>query len=82
MSISIHVEQIKCAHKLTLQFDYPFTQLWPQLSVLGTRRKNNNDGNMMNTMIEDENSSGIWCNESEFMLKYAKGKEEEGKKAR
>ena len=37
---------------------------------------------MMNTMIEDENSSGIWCNESEFMLKYAKGKEEEGKKAR
>ena len=69
-------------HKLTLQFDFLSSQLWPQLSVLGSRRKNNNDGSMMNTMIEDENSSGIWCNESEFMLKYAKGKEEEGKKAR
>ena len=40
---------------------------------------------MMNTMIEDENSnnsSGIWCDESEFMLKYAKGKELEAKKSR
>ena len=78
----MRIEQIKCANKLTLQFDFLSSQLWPQLSVLGSRRKNNNDGSMMNTMIEDENSSGIWCNESEFMLKYAKGKEEEGKKAR
>ncbi len=48
-----------------------------QLSVLGSReanggsRKGNNDA-----------SSGIWCDEDEFMSKYVKGKGEEGSKAR
>ena len=68
----------------TLNLTTLYTKLWPQLSVLGSR-KNNNDGSMINTMIEDENSnnsSGIWCDESEFMLKYAKGKELEAKKSR
>ena len=48
-----------------------------QLSVLGSReanggsRRGNNDA-----------SSGIWCDEDEFMSKYVKGKGEEGSKAR
>ena len=50
------------------------SELWPQLSVLGGRRK---DG------IHDD-VSGIWCNEAEFMSKYVKGDkgDEVGSKAR
>jgi len=49
------------------------SELWPQLSVLGSRRQ---DG----MVVENETNSGIWCDELEFTTKYVKGKE--GEKAR
>jgi hypothetical protein len=48
-------------------------ELWPQLSVLGSREANGGicGGN-----------SGIWCDEKKFMSKYVKGEGNEGTKAR
>ncbi|KAL7535077.1 hypothetical protein ACHAXR_007092, partial [Thalassiosira sp. AJA248-18] len=46
------------------------SELWPQLSVLGSRRSSGDGTN--------GESSGIWCDEAEFMSKYVKGKGEEG----
>ena len=53
------------------------SELWPQLSVLGSRsaRGLGHGGN-------NDSSSGIWCDEEEFMSKYVKGKAEGGTKAR
>ena len=53
------------------------SELWPQLSVLGSRsaRGWGHGGN-------HDSSSGIWCDEEEFMSKYVKGKAEGGTKAR
>jgi len=42
------------------------SELWPQLSVLGSRGRGTDVGR------------GIWCDEAEFMTKYVKGKNEEG----
>lgn len=57
------------------------SELWPQLSVLGTRPQLQMDVNGMMVNVNDNNndgSSGIWCNEDEFMSKYVKGKGAEG----
>ncbi|KAL3816466.1 hypothetical protein ACHAXA_009891 [Cyclostephanos tholiformis] len=53
------------------------SELWPQLSVLRNRSASG-----WSHCGGNESSSGIWCDEEEFMSKYVKGKVEEGNKTR
>lgn len=55
-------------------------ELWPQLSVLGSRRVDGN-GNVLGSIDENDNNSGIWCNETEFMTKYVKKEDDKAKLA-
>ena len=52
------------------------SELWPQLSVLGGRRKQG-DGS-----VTSSGGSGIWCDEAEFSSKYVKPKGEGTNKTR
>lgn len=52
------------------------SELWPQLSVLGSRRRGI-DGNMTSG-----GGSGIWCDEAEFMSKYVKPKGEDSNRTK
>eukprot|EP00579_Thalassiosira_antarctica_P012345 CAMPEP_0201910104 /NCGR_PEP_ID=MMETSP0903-20130614/1601_1 /ASSEMBLY_ACC=CAM_ASM_000552 /TAXON_ID=420261 /ORGANISM="Thalassiosira antarctica, Strain CCMP982" /LENGTH=1445 /DNA_ID=CAMNT_0048444699 /DNA_START=84 /DNA_END=4421 /DNA_ORIENTATION=- len=47
------------------------SELWPQLSVLGNRRRQ-----------QKMSPGGIWCDEAEFMSKYVKPKGEENNKTK
>ena len=51
-------------------------ELWPQLSVLGSRR--GEDGaDAPGSPSGDGGGDGVWCDEDEFYEKYGKGKREE-----
>lgn len=47
------------------------SELWPQLSVLGDRRRSDSGEG-------EDGTSGVWCDEAEFMSKYVRPKGEEG----
>jgi len=57
------------------------SELWPQLSVLGSRSKRRHDSGGSDSG-GSEKSTGIWCGETEFMAKYVKPKGEDSNKTK